>query len=262
VVELQEDLRTAVSRGQITALYQPQVDVPSRRPVAVEALARWRHPELGWVSPATFIPLAERTSIIHEIGTSMLECGWRLAESMYRAGTAIDVSVNVSARQLADPSLPDRVWDLLGGSEVPPSHLMLEITESHAILDVVGVAHRLRGLRDIGVGVAIDDFGAGFSSIERIEELPVNEIKVDMSIVQDMSDRGYGAFLAIAEYAHERSIRVVAEGVETDEQARRAEALRCQRAQGWLYAQPMSDHELRELVLRGEALGGGQISGA
>lgn len=253
--EFHDDLRSAVADGQITAVFQPQVDVPSRRIVGVETLARWDHPELGLLTPDRFIPLAERGDGIHDIGMAMLEAGWRLASSFHAAGTPIDVAVNVSARQLADPGLPDRIWNLLGGSEVPPSCLTLEITESYAILDVAGVAHRLQGLRDVGVGVSIDDFGVGYSSMERIEELPVNELKVDIAMVQDMSDAGYASFLEIVEYSHARAIRVVAEGVETLEQRSRVEMLRCQRAQGWLYARPMAEEPLRELVARGAVLG-------
>lgn len=255
MVELQEDLRSAVGDGQITAVYQPQIDVPSGKVVGVETLARWNHPTLGLLTPDRFIPLAERGTDILDIGMAMLEAGWRLACAMHAAATPLDVAVNVSARQLADPHLPDRVWQLLGGSDTPPASLTLEITESHAILDVAGVAHRLRGLRDVGVGVSIDDFGVGYSSMERIEELPVNEIKVDISMVQDMSDAGYASFLEIVEYAHARGIRVVAEGVETAEQRARVAALRCQRAQGWLFAKPLDEAALRELVARGARLG-------
>lgn len=252
---LHEELRTAVEQGRVVALFQPQVDVRTRRIVAAEALARLHHPTEGLLAPDRFIPLAERGRAIHDIGRRMLHEGWRTAERMLDAGLPIDIAVNVSAQQLADAAFPDRVAELLDRATVPPGTMTLEITESYAILDVPGVARRLRHLRDLGVGVSIDDFGVGYSSMDRVEELPVTEIKVDISMVQDMSDAGYGAFLEIVEYAHSRSIRVVAEGVETEDQLRRVEALRCQRAQGWLFGQPVPEDELVAQVMRRQISG-------
>ena len=234
IAMIEDDLRTAIDAEQIFALFQPQVDVVSRRVVAGEVLARWQHPELGLVSPLDFIPVAERTALIDDIGLRMLDLGWQAAHRWNTPDVHVGVAVNVSPVQLSRERLDEAVAFIVEHSELPPETLTLEITESHRILDVPGVAARLERLRTLGVGVSIDDFGVGYSSMERVEELPISEIKIDISMVQDGSDAGYGAFMEIAEYAHERSLQLVAEGVETEEQLERVENLRCDRAQGWL----------------------------
>lgn len=253
----EHDLRTAIDADQIFALYQPQVDVSSRRVVAGEVLARWRHPDHGVVSPLDFIPLAERTALIDDIGLKMLHLGWRAAHDWNTSDIQVGVAVNVSPVQLSSERLDDAVAFLVEHSELPADTLTLEITESHRILDVPGVSARLESLRGLGVGVSIDDFGVGYSSMERVEELPISEIKIDISMVQDASDAGYAAFMEIAEYAHARSLRLVAEGVETEEQLDRVERLRCDRAQGWLFGEPLDgaafEHAVRPGPRRGRS---------
>lgn len=251
----ESELRTAVDAEQIFALFQPQVDVVSRRVVAGEALARWRHPDLGVVSPLDFIALAERTALIHDIGLRMLALGWRAARRWNTADAQVGVAVNVSPVQLSSERLDEAVALLVGHGELPADTLTLEITESHGILDVPGVAARLERLRALGVGVSIDDFGVGYSSMERVEELPISEIKIDISMVQNETDAGYAALMEIAEYAHERSLRLVAEGVETEEQLARVEHLRCDRAQGWLFGEPLEDAAFERTVRPGPLRG-------
>ena len=255
IAMMERDLRTAIDADQIFALFQPQVDVASRRVVAGEVLARWRHPDLGVVSPIDFIPLAERTALIYDIGLRMLQAGWRAARAWNTPDAHVGVSVNVSPVQLSSERLDEAVAFLVEHSDLPSETLTLEITESHRILDVPGVAARLRRLRDLGVGVSIDDFGVGYSSMERVEELPISEIKIDISMVQDQTDDGYGAFMEIAEYAHAHSLRLVAEGVETEEQLARVENLRCERAQGWLFGMPLDGPAFERAVRPGPRRG-------
>jgi len=235
----ENDLRSAIEAGQIFAMYQPQVDVVSRRVVAGEVLARWRHPEQGIVSPLDFIPLAERSALIDDLGLRMLRLGWDAAQHWNTPDIHVGVAVNVSPVQLTSERLDEAVRFLIEHSDLPPETLTLEITESHRILDVPGVAARLASLRDLGVGVSIDDFGVGYSSMERVEELPISEIKIDISIVQDGTDRGYAAFMEIASYAHEHSLRLVAEGVETQEQLELLRERECDTAQGYLISRPV-----------------------
>jgi len=251
----ENDLRSAIEAGQIFAMYQPQVDVVSRRVVAGEVLARWRHPEQGIVSPLDFIPLAERSALIDDLGLRMLRLGWDAAQHWNTPDIHVGVAVNVSPVQLTSERLDDAVGFLIEHSDLPPETLTLEITESHRILDVPGVAARLARLRDLGVGVSIDDFGVGYSSMERVEELPISEIKIDISMVQDETDRGYAAFMEIASYAHEHSLRLVAEGVETEEQLERVEKLHCDRAQGWLFGQPLDEVAFERAVRPGPRRG-------
>jgi EAL domain-containing protein (putative c-di-GMP-specific phosphodiesterase class I) len=256
----ENELRAAIDTDQIFALYQPQVDVGSRRVVAGEVLARWRHPEDGIVSPLEFIPLAERTALIDDIGLRMLQQGWQAAQRWNTPDIHIGVAVNVSPVQLTSERLDVAVAMLVEHTDMPADTLTLEITESHRILDVPGVAARLASLRELGVGVSIDDFGVGYSSMTRVEELPISEIKIDISMVQDETDEGYAAFMEIAEYAHAHSLRLVAEGVETEEQLERVEHLRCDRAQGWLFGEPLDDAAFERAVRPGPRRGLGDGS--
>lgn len=244
-----EELSTAIEQHQILAWFQPEVDVPSRRVVAAEALARWEHPEHGLVNPADFIPDAQRHGLIDDLGILMVDEAARRAVEWSAAGHPIQVSVNVSATQLAGPRLTDWLRFLLERSEMPAESLIIEITETNQFDDLDEVAGRLRELRELGLGISIDDFGAGFSSFDRLERLPATELKLDQALVRDETDEGYAALIEIVERAHQAGIRVVAEGVETPAQAHRVEALRCARAQGFLYGGPMPEHEFFELLV-------------
>ena len=250
-VGILEDLSTAIEQHQIVAWFQPQIDVPSRRVVAAEALARWQHPELGLVNPADFIPDAQRHGLIDDLGILMVDAAARRAVEWSRAGYPIQVSVNVSATQLAGSRLTDWLHFLLERPELPAESLIIEITETNQFDDLDDVVARLRELRSLGLGVSIDDFGAGFSSFNRLEQLPASEVKIDLSLVQDESDDGYAALIEIVERAREAGIRVVAEGVETPAQAHRVTMLRCRRAQGYLYGGPMPEDEFIELLRAG-----------
>ena len=249
-MDIVEDLSTAIERHQIVAYFQPQVDVGTGRVVAAEALARWDHPEHGILGPDIFIPAAQHHGLIDDLGILMVDEAASAAVAWSDTGHPIQVSVNVSATQLATPRLTDWLHFLLERSQLPAESLIIEITETNQFDDLPDVAGRLTELRGLGLGIAIDDFGAGFSSFARIEQLPATELKIDLSLVQDSSDDGYAALIEIVEYAHERGIRVVAEGVETEEQARRIAALRCHRAQGYLYGPPMPADEFATLLER------------
>ena len=249
-MDIVEDLSAAIERHQIVPYFQPQVDVGTGRVVAAEALARWDHPVHGILGPDIFIPAAQHHGLIDDLGILMVDEAARAAVAWSGAGHPIQVSVNVSATQLATPRLTDWLHFLLERSQLPAESLIIEITETNQFDDLPDVADRLSELRELGLGIAIDDFGAGFSSFARIEQLPATELKIDLSLVQDTSDDGYAALIEIVEYAHERDIRVVAEGVETTEQAHRVAALRCHRAQGYLYGAPMPADEFAALLER------------
>lgn len=247
-VTIVDDLATAIEQHQIVAHFQPQVEVTSRRVVAAEALARWEHPTHGVLPPEVFIPAAQHHGMIDDLGILMVDEAARWAVVWAEAGHPIQVSVNVSATQLATPRLTDWLRFLLERSKLPAHSLIIEITETNQFDDLPDVAGRLGELRDLGLGISIDDFGAGFSSFTRLESLPATELKIDLSLIQDETDDGYAALIEIVEHAHDAGIRVVAEGVETPEQARRVEALRCQRAQGFLYGAPMPAAQFAEVL--------------
>lgn len=242
-VNMEKDLIGAVERNEIEAYFQPQIDVATGKITAVEALARWRHPTQGLIPPAEFIPVAERTGLIHEIGAFMLEEGCRHAARWRRDGHAVHVSVNVSALQLATPDVFDRLYALLGAYELPAGTLTIEITESEVIADITGVARRLERLRAIGLGVSLDDFGTGHSSLAQLRDLPITELKIDKSLIQEQSTNGALIAVAVA-LLQERGVRVVAEGVETEEQLELVRRIHCDRAQGYMFGKPLPVEEI------------------
>jgi len=246
----ESDLHGAVGRGEIVPYFQPQLDLTSRETVAVEVLCRWFHPVHGLVSPAEFIPVAEANGAILEIGKFMLEETCRAAAEWHGAGLPLEVSVNVSPIQLAQPDFFDILLDNLEHLELPPQTLTIEITESLPIANLPFVVDRLASLRDLGLGVSIDDFGTGYSSIAQLQSLPATELKIDQSLVQDDSVDTQELVSAVVGVVRTRGIRIVAEGVETDEQLARVVELGCDRAQGYLFSPPVSRSEIDELLAR------------
>lgn len=243
-MELQDDLVGAVARSEIVAWYQPQLDLASGRIVAVEALSRWSHPNRGLLAPAHFISLAERTDLISEIGRYMLEDGCRCAAEWLEAGTPLEVSVNVSASQLASADFFDDLVAMLEAINLPAELLTLEITESQAIADRAGASLRLEHLRQLGMNISIDDFGTGFSSLDQFFALPATELKIDRSLIQGEILNGDSLVSVMVGLAHERGLRVVAEGVETANHLELARDLGCDRVQGYLIARPMPHAQL------------------
>jgi EAL domain-containing protein (putative c-di-GMP-specific phosphodiesterase class I) len=243
---LAADLVGAVGRGEIVAYYQPQLDVATEQVVAFESLSRWLHPELGLQSPLDYIPLAEELGLIDEIGAFMMEDGCRCAADLGRRDIPIDVSVNVSAVQLATPQFIDQLEQTLEQTPLRPGALTMEITESRLIANRPKVAGRLDALRELGIGISIDDFGVGHSSVEQLLGLPATELKIDRTIVQDAtSNLLMGTIVGLV---RDRGLRVVAEGIETIEQLDRVRALGCDRAQGYLIGRPMPRAEFENFL--------------
>lgn len=247
---LKSDLSSALQRGELFAYFQPQQDLATGRIVSVEALCRWQHPVLGLLSPTLFIPLAEEVGVIHEIGMFMLEQSYDAAMAWQRAGMDVEVSVNVSATQLATGAFAERVIRVARESGLRPRTLTIEITESVPILELEPVVARLDQLRASGLGVSIDDYGTGHTSVSQLDDLPVTELKLDQSLVQNDSDALAEELALLVGRAHERDIRVVAEGVETFADLDRCRALGCDRAQGYLIGKPMAREDLESLLSR------------
>jgi EAL domain-containing protein (putative c-di-GMP-specific phosphodiesterase class I) len=237
-MDLVSDLHGAVARGEIVAYYQPQVDVDTLEVVSVEALARWVHPDFGLVGPGIFIPLAEANDLIGEIGTFMIDEGIRRAAHWDALGLDIEVAVNVSAAQLADLDFLDHLQQNLGSVSLPPDKIVIEITESLPVMQIDTVTERLVELRELGLGVSVDDFGAGYSALARQAGIPANEIKLDKSLIQD-PDASVVLLGGVVREAHELGMRVVAEGIETDHHLALARSLSCDRAQGYLFGRPV-----------------------
>ena len=245
---LLEDLFGAVDRGEIIAHYQPQVDLATGRVVSAEALARWQHPGLGVISPAVFIPLAEETALIYDIGRFMIEEVLKTVTRWRSQDIDLEISVNVSANQLTTLQFFDQLVDDLARAHLAPNSVTIEITESYPILDTPSISHRLNELRQGGLGISIDDYGIGHSWLQQLERMPATELKLDQSLVQDDSVESLALMTAIIELAHWRGLRIVAEGVEPSEQLERMRELLCDRAQGFLLGRPMPQEELLALL--------------
>ena len=247
---LEAALRRGIGRGELRLHCQPLVSLADARIEGFEALVRWEHPERGLVPPGSFIPLAEETGPHRP--HRRLGAATRRARTLRRiideTGMAsLQVSVNVSPRQLQQPDFVAQVRAALDDNGLEPSCLVVEITES-AIMEA-GAAAILRALKDLGVRLAMDDFGTGYSSLAHLRRFPLDVIKVDRSFVAGLGD-GQGSSIAgaIVSLAHALGLRTVAEGIEDDEQRRAVLALGCDVGQGFLFARPMPVDDLTRLL--------------
>ena len=251
--DLARALPGAAARGELHAYFQPQLDLVSGRIVAAEALCRWEHPLWGWVAPDLFIPVAEEDDSILEIGRWMIDEGCRRSVEWFDHGLAVEIAVNVSAAQLTTPEFFDYVANAIASSGARPRAITIEITESRHIDDVESVASRLGPLLSSGLGVSIDDFGTGFSSVQQILDLPATEIKVDQTLVQGGTERTGLLLGKVVELARQHGLRTVAEGVETREQLDLVRALGFDRAQGYLIGAALAPRDF-ERQLAGQKI--------
>ncbi|MBL8306666.1 MAG: bifunctional diguanylate cyclase/phosphodiesterase [Rubrivivax sp.] len=240
--ELLQELRHAVERRQLELVYQPKVDARTLQITAAEALLRWQHPQRGTISPAVFIPLAERHGLIVPIGRWVLSEVCRQAAQWRGLGLRMRVAVNVSGHQLRQEDFVRFVLRQLAEHGIPPSRLTCEITETVAMEDTAHTLSAFERLRKAGLHVSIDDFGTGHSSLASLRRLPAAELKIDRAFVQDLAsgDNARSIVQAIVQMARTLGLRVVAEGVETTEQRDALVALGCDELQGFLFARPMS----------------------
>jgi len=234
-------LRRALERDELVLHYQPKADLRSGRVLGVEALVRWQHPEHGLLGPGEFIPLAERTGLIHPLTRWVLDAALRQAAEWRRAGHELSVAVNLSTRSLLDRDFPDQVADRLAAWGVPAGCLMLEVTESAVMADPALALEVLGRLHALGVGLALDDFGTGYSSMAYLKALPVDELKVDRSFVGHMASSNSDAVIvrSTIDLGHNLGLHVVAEGVETRDAWEELKALGCDTAQGYHLGRPM-----------------------
>jgi diguanylate cyclase (GGDEF)-like protein/PAS domain S-box-containing protein len=247
---LEQDLVRAVELDQIQLSYQPIVDLTTGAVLAVEALARWRHPDLGLVGPAVFIPIAEQSGYIDELGRYVLveACStmatWRRTMPHH---ADLRISVNISGRQVLSGDLVGTVVDAVNLSGLPPSGLVLEITETVFLEDSEAVRTQFAQLRALGVHVAIDDFGSGYSSVGSLLRFPADLLKIDRSCLEV---GGGGLVYSVAALGRTLGLRVIIEGVETMEHLRQASDGRCHAAQGYLFARPADEEQTTHLLMR------------
>ncbi|TYP88507.1 putative bifunctional diguanylate cyclase/phosphodiesterase [Blastococcus xanthinilyticus] len=243
---LVEELRTALTTGQLVLHHQPQLDVATGRPVGVEALVRWAHPTRGLLGPAEFLPLAEVHGLMGALSDEVLAQAVAQAAAWRRGGLPLRMSVNLSASNLLDAALPGRVAGLLARHDVPPESLVLEVTESVLLTDPERSLAVVGALAGLGVTVSIDDFGTGYSSLAYLRDLPVAELKLDRSFTADLltDPRTEAIVSSTVELAHRLGLHVVAEGVEDEATLRHLERLDCDTSQGFLHSRPVPAAEL------------------
>ncbi|HQY16564.1 MAG TPA: bifunctional diguanylate cyclase/phosphodiesterase, partial [Ilumatobacteraceae bacterium] len=237
------ELRRGLERGEIVPYYQPIVQLGNGHLVGFEVLARWRHPDRGLLGPEQFLPMAEETGLIGELGAAVLRASlaqlgqWRSSTSRF---TDLSVSVNVSVRQLMSGHLVDVVAEALAEAGVPAGALWLEITETALMADVKAATVSLRDLRSLGLHLAVDDFGTGYSSLTYLKRFPVEAIKIDRTFVNGLGiDPDDSTIVeAVVNLGHSLGLSVVAEGVETPLQLTRLREIGCDRGQGYLFGRP------------------------
>jgi diguanylate cyclase len=262
---LETKLRRAIQNEEFLIFYQPRISVDSLAVTGVEALVRWQDPQLGLVAPAEFIPLAEDTGLIVPIGEWVLRNACVQARRWQVAGFApMQMAVNISARQFQEQDLSETVVRILNQTKIAPQYLELEVTESSIVQNPEFAASVLTKLKGMGVKISIDDFGTGYSSLASLKRLPIDALKIDQSFVRDATTEPDDASLvmAIITLAHNLRLKVIAEGVETEEQLRFLHLLRCDEIQGNLFSKPIPPESLEGLLDRGappERLGWTQV---
>ena len=248
--QLEQDLRNAVERGELYVLYQPQIDLQTRRIIGVEALLRWRHPTHGDIAPAHFIPVAEETGMVQSLG------GWVLREAMRQskrwqsdALSSIRMSVNISARQVLKEDLADVISGMLAETGLQPSQIELELTETTLMELSEASRETLERLRAMGVHLAVDDFGTGYSSLSYLKDLPVKTLKIDRAFVEGLPDDPDSIAIckAVISMGHSLGMQVIAEGVETQAQLDALSAAGCDIAQGFFISRPIPAEAITRL---------------
>lgn len=239
---LEASLRRAVERDEFELHYQPQVEVNTGKVIGFEALIRWQHPERGLLLPGAFIPVAEQSSLIVDIGEWVLKAACRQLRAWLDEGEAVvPVSINLSAVQFGRGDIVGQVADTLDAYGLPPDLLEVELTESAIMRDPYVTSHTLRRLKEVGVKIAVDDFGVGYSSLSYLKRFNVDRLKIDRSFISDLHNNPDDEAIttAIIEMAHALNLEVVAEGVETEQQLEMIRLLGCELAQGFWFGRPM-----------------------
>ena len=254
LLHLETDLRRAIQQQEFVVHYQPIVALHNHQLMGFEALVRWQHPQQGLLSPAIFIPVAEETGLIAQIGHWVLQeacqqlCRWQQESS---PELELSISVNLSARQVAQPDLVAQIDQILAETQVNPQALKLEITESVIMENPQSASVMFQELRERQIQLSIDDFGTGYSSLSYLHSFPINILKIDRSFVQRLTDSSEGSGLVplIINIAHSLGLTVVAEGIETTEQLAQLKALGCDFGQGYLFSKPLAVEQATELLV-------------
>ena len=250
-LELENNLRRVIEREELRVYYQPKIDTTSKQIVGMEALIRWQHPELGFISPAEFIPLAEETGIIIPIGEWVLRAACDQIKIWNEKGFPMNVSVNLSPEQFQQKGLAEIVMNVIEENSLDPGQMELEITETSIMKDADYAVKILGDLRSKGIKISIDDFGIGYSSFGYLKSLPIDCLKIDKSFIQDITTDPDSAALvmSIISLSHNLRLKIIAEGVETEEQLKILHLLRCDAWQGYLYSKPLCAADFENLLI-------------
>lgn len=250
-LEMENNLRRALEREEFEVFYQPKINVKNREIVGIEALVRWRHPEMGIIAPNEFIPLAEETGLIVPLGAWVLRSACAQTKAWQEEGfSQLFVSVNLSPRQFQQADLLEVISRIIRESKIDSNYLELEVTEGSLMQNTESAVQTLNALKKLGVRISIDDFGTGYSSLVYLKRLPLDVLKIDKSFIEDLTAKAEDAaiVMTIISLAHNLNLKVIAEGVELEEQLKFLQNLNCDEWQGYLYSQPVSAESFRELL--------------
>jgi EAL domain-containing protein (putative c-di-GMP-specific phosphodiesterase class I) len=254
VLDREAELQRAIARNEFILHYQPIIDLSTGIIAAVEALARWQHPDLGLLSPYEFIPLAEETGLIQSLGLRLVEQACQAAVRWPQTSEAVPLlNVNLSPRHLQQRDLVERMGTILQQTGLAPGQLQLELTESAMLLDAREAQAVLHGLKALGIYIAIDDFGAGYSSLARLHSFEVDSLKIDQSFISaiTLSGGSWKIVQAIIGLAHALGMTTIAEGIETVEQLDLVRSAGCDLGQGYYFHYPMPEEELVAILRAG-----------
>ena len=244
--DMVRDLRAAMANNELELYYQPKIDAKTGKVTAAEALLRWQHPKHGMVMPGQFIPLAERSGLIGPLGNWVIEAACKQGRAWRDKGLRMRVAINLSAYQMRQDDIAERITEALARYRIHPSLLTCEITESAAMEDTRATQETMRRLGELGAHLSIDDFGTGYSSLSYLRQLPAEELKIDRSFVMDVEHSADARAVvdAVVKLAHALGLKVVAEGVENTRQQQILVELGCDELQGFLFAKPMTARAL------------------
>lgn len=250
-IELEQDLRFALSNDELEIVYQPQFDIQQNILIAFEALLRWRHPKRGSISPAIFIPIAEESGLILELGKYVLQSACDQMQQWHNAGYSdLCIAVNLSPRQFRDESLPGLIQNILDKSKLPPQFLELEITESNAMDNIEHTIHILSRFQKMGVRLSLDDFGTGYSSLSYLRRLPIDTLKIDRSFIRGipLDNQDCSITTAIIALAQIMDLKVIAEGVERKDQLEFLREHDCEIVQGFYFSKPLTAKAAEKVI--------------
>ncbi|WP_323752696.1 putative bifunctional diguanylate cyclase/phosphodiesterase [Marinobacter sp.] len=248
--QMEKDLTRAIENQEFHLVYQPQINLETKRVIGAEALLRWEHPEHGFVPPDKFIPIAETSGSIVEIGKWVLEQACRQAAHWASTGSHLRIAVNLSAVQLRQNTIVDDILDTLNTYRIPPGRLELEITETSFMTNMTDAVAKLHKLHRAGISIAVDDFGTGYSSLTYLKKMPVQHLKIDKQFIQDLLINEEDTRIAntIIDLGRSLNLTVIAEGVETAEQEHYLTQRGCKLAQGYFFSRPLLPRDFKEFV--------------